>query len=192
MQPHLSRYERAAMTGGAATQPSARDPSPIARIRPLSLADCPAFRAFAARLLPEDLRRRFGGPVRLDGGLCARFLDVDRNREEAFAAFDRGGAIVGVARMVRVAAAEAEIALIVRSDLKRRGIGRALIGRLIRQGLALGLAALRGDVLRENHAMLRLARATGFRFGGAGGLMVEVRLELAPARLAGPAPSRAA
>jgi len=42
---------------------------------------------------------RFAGPVKLDASRCRRFLDIDHDREEAFAAFDGEGAMLGVARL---------------------------------------------------------------------------------------------
>src|ERR1700674_4258571 len=87
-------------------------------VRPLSLADWVAYRVFVGRLDRDDLRLRFAGPVKLDDSRCRRFLDIDHDREEAFAAFDTEGAMLGVARLARVSPGEADIALIVRSDLK--------------------------------------------------------------------------
>jgi acetyltransferase len=144
------------------------------------LADRAAYCAFAQRLNLNDLRLRFAGPFKVDDArLATRFLDIDHVREEAFAAFDASGAILGVARMVRISPAEADIALIVRSDRKRLGIGRLLLGRLIRHARQLGLSALVGDVLYENHAMRALAAQSGFRAVGAPGILLGIRLDLA-------------
>jgi acetyltransferase len=155
---------------------------PVA-VRSLSLADWDAFRAFGDRVTRDDMRLRFAGPVKLDASRCRRLLDIDHVREEAFAAFDRDGAILGVGRLVHTSADEADFALLVRSDLKRRGVGRLLLERLIRHADATGLSALTGDVLYENRPMLSLARRLGFAFVSSGGLMVAIRLELG-ARLA--------
>jgi GNAT superfamily N-acetyltransferase len=147
------------------------------RIRPLSLADWPSFCAFGNRLERNDVRLRFAGPVKLDESRSRRLLDIDHIHEEAFAAFDDAGAMLGVGRLVRVAADEAEIALIVRSDLKRRGLGRVLLDRLIRYADAAGLAALRADVLYENMPMVDLAQRAGFRFVGGVGPLISLRME---------------
>jgi acetyltransferase len=147
-------------------------------IRPLSVADWPSYCVFGGRLERDDLRLRFAGPVKLDDSRCRRFLDIDHDREEAFAAFDDAGTMLGVGRLAGIAADEAEIALIVRSDLKRRGLGRVLLDRLVRYGGTAGLAALRADVLYENLAMVHLAQRAGFRFVGAAGLLISLRLEL--------------
>src|SRR5262249_12840387 len=115
------------------------------RIRPLSLRDWDAYRAFGQRVERDDLRLRFAGPVKLDDSRCRRLLDVDHDHEEAFGAFDQTGALLGVGRVAGVEAGEAEIALIVRSDLKRRGIGKLLLDRLLRYADQVGLNALRAD-----------------------------------------------
>jgi L-amino acid N-acyltransferase YncA len=153
-------------------------------VRPLSLADWNAYREFGNRIERNDMRLRFAGPVKLDDGRCRRFLDIDHDHEEALAAFDDDGAILGVARLARVSTTEADIGLIVRSDLKRRGVGSLLLDRLIRYAEVVGLDVLTGDVLYENRAMLSLARRAGFRFIGNAGVMVAIRLDLH----AGPAP----
>jgi acetyltransferase len=150
----------------------------VVRIRPLSLADWEAYRAFGQRIERDDLRLRFAGPVKLDDSRCHRLLDVDHDHEEAFGAFDQTGALLGVGRVAGVEAGEAEIALIVRSDLKRRGIGTLLLDRLLRYGDQVGLSALRADVLYENRPMLYLAQRAGFRFVSDGGLMLSLRREL--------------
>lgn len=149
------------------------------RVRPLRAADHRAYRAFGARLDPDDLRLRFARPVKLDSPvLHAQFRDIDHDRVEVFAAFDAAGAILGVARFVRTSPASAEIALIVRSDLKRRGLGRVLLDRLLWHACLLGLAELTGQVLYENRAMLRLAAQAGFRVIGGSGVMADLRKDI--------------
>jgi acetyltransferase len=50
----------------------------------------------------------------------------------------------------------------VRSDWKGRGLGYALMGRLIEHARERGLKELFGEVLAENHAMLEMCRGLGF------------------------------
>jgi acetyltransferase len=136
-------------------------------LRPLRPSDRIAYCRFLGRLAPEDVRLRMGGTIRFDRRLCARLLEFDRSREEAFVALDAGGAILGVGRIVLDAGlgdGKAEIALIVRSDMKHRGIGEALLDHVTHFARARGLAEMCGYVMHENRPMLSLARKHGGRF----------------------------
>lgn len=141
-------------------------------------ADHPAYCAFAARLEHEDLRLRFAGLVKLDcDALRAQLLAIDHTQHEALAAF-AGGEMLAIAHLVRTAAATAELAIIVRSDLKRRGLGRVLLARLILHACELGLRALTAQILSENLPMQRLARDAGFRATGRSGFLIDMAKNL--------------
>jgi acetyltransferase len=131
-------------------------------LRPLRPSDRAAYCRFLEHLAPEDVRLRMGHPIRFDRKLCARLFDFDRSREEAFVALDAAGAILGVGRIVLDAGGE--VAVIVRSDMKHRGIGEVLLDRLLRFARARGLAEICGYVMHENRPMLSLARKHGGRF----------------------------
>jgi acetyltransferase len=88
-----------------------------------------------------------------------------------FAAFGEDGEILGVGRLV-----ENEMALAVHSKLKRRGLGRLLLERIVHFACEHGIAEITGAVLAENRPMLGLARAAGFRITGFEGPMVSIRL----------------
>jgi acetyltransferase len=57
---------------------------------------------------------------------------------------------------------EAEFAIIVRSDMKGRGLGHLLLDKLVRYQRAHGTERLVGEVLQENLPMRELARSLGF------------------------------
>ena len=138
-------------------------------VRPLRPDDRLAYCNFLRRLAPEDVRLRMGRLVRADRRMCDRLLEFDRSREEAFVALDPDGVMLGVARIVLdagLADDSGEIALIVRSDMKHRGIGEALLDRVTRFARARGLAEMCGFVMYENRPMLNLARKHGARFVG--------------------------
>ena len=91
---------------------------------------------------------------------------IDYEREMAFIAVDAAQQTLGVARLVRDPDnTEAEFAVLVRSDLQGRGLGRLLMQRLLDYATARGTQRIVGDVLRENHGMLGLAKALGFEMG---------------------------
>ena len=56
----------------------------------------------------------------------------------------------------------AEFAVMVRSDLKGRGLGFPLMRELLAYARKRGLSTLFGEVLRENTTMLELAKDLGF------------------------------
>jgi acetyltransferase len=152
-------------------------------IRPLTGTGRDAQRGFCAQLSREDLRLYFCATIRVDAALCRRLFAIDPARDTVFAACgeDEGepdGAIFGIARLALVSPREAEIALIVRSDRKRRGLGRALLGRLVSHARALGLSALSADLLYENHPASQFVSDAGFVGVGPVGVMRRVRLSL--------------
>jgi acetyltransferase len=69
-----------------------------------------------------------------------------------------------VSRLVADANNErAEYAVMVRTDWKGRGLGYALMNRLIEHARACGLDALFGEVLSENRPMLKMCRELDFK-----------------------------
>ncbi|HVY99829.1 MAG TPA: GNAT family N-acetyltransferase [Dongiaceae bacterium] len=117
--------------------------------------------AFLQRLDREDLRMRFGLVRRPPELLVPAFTAARPGA--AFAALDSGRALLGIATLIAIDGASAELAVIVRSDRKRRGLGRALIAYALCWAARHGLACVVGYVLAENHPMLALARAMDFR-----------------------------
>ena len=55
-----------------------------------------------------------------------------------------------------------EFAILVRSDLKGRGLGCLLMQLIIEYARSEGLTAIEGQVLSENAAMLTMCRELGF------------------------------
>jgi acetyltransferase len=133
-------------------------------LRPLRAADREAVGAFFARLAPEDMRMRFFAPLReIPRATLARLMDLDGEREIALALEVAPGAFAGIARLsAERGLARAEFAVAVRSDLKRRGIGRLLVTRILDHARARGIGEVTGSILRENVAMVALARDLGF------------------------------
>lgn len=133
------------------------------KLRPVRPEDASAFVTFAAHVTPEDMRMRFLAPLRsLPASLLARLTQIDYDREMALVLFDSGHAIAGVTRLsCDPDGRRAEFAVIVRSDLKGRGIGRLLMDHLIAYARSRGIAELFGDLLAENTAMLALCHDIG-------------------------------
>ncbi|MBL8276939.1 MAG: bifunctional acetate--CoA ligase family protein/GNAT family N-acetyltransferase [Pelomonas sp.] len=133
-------------------------------LRPIRPEDEARHREFLEAIAPEDLRLRFfQAPHRMSHDELARLTQIDYEREMAFIAVDAAQRTLGVARLVRDPDnVEAEFAVIVRSDLKRQGLGRLLMQALLDYAALRGTQRVVGDVLRENHGMLALVRSLGF------------------------------
>jgi acetyltransferase len=82
----------------------------------------------------------------------------------AFVAFDETtNEMVGVVRIHSDSVYEsAEYAILLRSDLKGRGLGWALMQLIIEYAKSEGLKTISGDVLQENAVMLEMCRSLGF------------------------------
>ena len=101
--------------------------------------------------------------------MLARFTQVDYDRELALVALPRepqggvGEDFVAVARYVLAGDdALAEFAIVVADAWQHRGVGRALMQRLMDVARANGVTRLEGAVLRANASMLRFATSLGF------------------------------
>jgi acetyltransferase len=127
-------------------------------LRPIKPEDSGAHVNFFRQLTPEDIRyRMFVGIHELPPAMLARFTQIDYDREMAFIAI-RNREILGVARMVADPDREAaEFAVIVRSDLKRQGLGTILMSKLISYCRHAGIGKLYGEALPDNTNMLNLA-----------------------------------
>ena len=137
-------------------------------LRPIRPEDEPQHREFFNQLDPEDRYFRFFATIREPAhSELARFTQIDFDREMAFIATrsnEQGRAETwGVVRSVADPDnQQAEVAIIVRSDLKGRGLGRILLDKMIRYCHSRGTAELTGETLRSNYRMLALAKNLGF------------------------------
>ncbi|CAB3755389.1 GNAT family N-acetyltransferase [Paraburkholderia humisilvae] len=137
-------------------------------VRPIRPEDEAAHRELIGAMTPDDLRLRFFGAVRgFDHSQLARMTQIDYDREMALIATvpneDGTTRTLGVVRAVSDPDNEtAEFATAVRSDQKGRGLGRLLMQRIIAYAKARGTHWLVGEALRENAAMIGLAKACGF------------------------------
>jgi acetyltransferase len=154
-------------------------------LRPIRPEDEPNHHVFISHLSPEDARFRFFAVVRqLPHSEMARLTQIDYDREMAFIATaeDPHGhsETLAVVRAIADSTNEqAEFAIVVRSDLKRRGLGRALMEKMIRYCRARGTGAMVGRVFKDNRRMLGLGESLGFRCRPVeDDRTVELRLEL--------------
>tara|TARA_R110002072_G_scaffold180312_2_gene336353 strand:- start:2389 stop:5070 length:2682 start_codon:yes stop_codon:yes gene_type:complete len=137
-------------------------------LRPVRPEDESAHHDFLDNTDPEDIYFRF---FRSANNFChsflARFTQIDYDREMAFIATIKGknnkSETLGVIRAVSDADNnEAEIAIIVRTDMQGHGIGNKFMDKIIQYCRARGTKRLTGQVLLENKAMIHLAEKFGF------------------------------
>jgi acetyltransferase len=137
-------------------------------VRPIRPEDAPAHQAFVAGVTPEDLRFRFLGVIRdVPPSEMARLTQIDYDREMAFIAIAPGDAgepetLAVVRTIYNPDSTKADFAVMVRSDLKRTGLGSALMQKMIRYCQSRGTQEIVGEVLADNQAMLELTAKLGF------------------------------
>ncbi|MBF0326282.1 MAG: bifunctional acetate--CoA ligase family protein/GNAT family N-acetyltransferase [Alphaproteobacteria bacterium] len=137
-------------------------------IRPIRPEDEPAHADLIGHMTPQDLRYRFHGHIRtLAHHQLARLTQIDYDREMAFIATHTGKdgqpETLGVVRTVTDPDNHrAELAILVRSNLKGTGLGRKLLETMVDFTRNRGTHEMVIQVLAENAAMLKLAAKMGF------------------------------
>jgi acetyltransferase len=134
-------------------------------VRPIRPEDEPLIHEFLRHVTSQDLRLRFFAPMKqFTHEFIARLTQLDYARAMAFVAFDETtNEMVGVVRIHSDSVYEsAEYAILLRSDLKGRGLGWALMQLIIEYAKSEGLKTISGDVLQENAVMLEMCRSLGF------------------------------
>jgi acetyltransferase len=134
-------------------------------VRPIRPEDEPVLHEFLKHVTSQDLRLRFFAPMKeFTHEFIARLTQLDYARAMAFIAFDDvTNEMVGVVRIHSDSIYEnGEYAILLRSDLKGRGLGWVLMQLIIEYARSEGLKMISGDVLRENTVMLEMCRSLGF------------------------------
>ena len=150
----------------------------IVLTRPLDESEWGMIRAFIEKTDRDDLRLRFGQSLDFaDTATLKRFFDIGGSGEMV-CMLDEAGDISGILHRVLTSPFAAEIALIVRSDVKRTGIGGQLLRTALSRAAGQNLKTLHALVLRENGAMLRLARKLGLMPRRSCGSSVELQFDL--------------
>jgi GNAT superfamily N-acetyltransferase len=111
---------------------------------------------------------RFFGTMRsLPRSQLARFTQIDYDREMALVAIvkDRDGLERSLGEVRAVTDPDntvADFAIVVRSDIKGKGLGRRLLASIIDYSRSRGTVELRGETMSGNLRMQHLARDLGF------------------------------
>ncbi len=139
------------------------------QIRPIRPEDELLYEDFFAGVTISDRRLRFfGAGLAFTHDVLARLTQIDYAREMAFIAIEgSSGKLLGVVRLVADPDyTSGEYAILVRSDLKGRGLGWRLMQHLIDYAKSEGLREIHGTVLAENTTMLQMCAALGFHIEG--------------------------
>lgn len=156
----------------------------LIRIEPLRRGDRAAVTGLFARLSAESRLRRFLSPKSSLSDREVGFLtDVGRAEHTAMTAVDaRGGAVLGIARYVEYEGRPgvADTAVAVADEVQRRGVGTALMLRLIACARANDMHLLTATTLWENRPARALMRTAGFQARSSCGAEIELALELRP------------
>jgi GNAT superfamily N-acetyltransferase len=148
-------------------------------IRRLDNSDLARCLQFARLLHPDDIRLRFGRPAALgDSDTFRRLFGLDNGKIETIAALDLSGQILGLATVAWVRPGEAEIGLIIRSDLQRRGLGATLLAHVIGNARAAGFKLLLIDIGYGNRPARQLAQRFGFELSGHSAASTQAQLAI--------------
>ena len=135
-------------------------------VRPIRPDDEFLVRDLLIHVSQEDLRLRFFDSIKeFSHRFIARLTHIDYVRAMAFVAIDEAnGDLLGVVRLHLDARRESgEYAILLRTDLKGRGLGWALMQLIIEYAKSESLNRICGQVLHENSVMLKMCRELGFK-----------------------------
>lgn len=137
-------------------------------LRPIRPEDEPDHYEFLDHVSAEDKRYRFFGNIgELPRSEMQKLTQIDYDREMAFIVKgpdDEGNVrTLGVVRaMTDPENFASEFAILVRSDMKRLGLGRLLMEKIVRYCESRGTNRIIGQALLSNQGMAGLAKAVGF------------------------------
>jgi acetyltransferase len=134
-------------------------------VRPVRPEDELMFHQFFKQITMDDLRLRFFAAVReFSHTFVARLTQLDYARAMALVAITPAdGDMLGVIHIHADPNYEkGEYAILVRSDIKGRGLGWQLMHTMIQYAQWLGLREIEGEVLNHNKIMLNMCDELGF------------------------------
>jgi acetyltransferase len=136
-------------------------------VRPILPEDEPHHAEFIKKVSKEDLYKRFFSDVgEFNHEALANLTQIDYDREMAFVAVIKDGTkeeIIGVSRaLINPENTDAEFAILIRTDVKGKGLGKILMSRIIDYCKAKGTKQMSGMTMPTNRGMLTLAQRLGF------------------------------
>jgi acetyltransferase len=136
-------------------------------IRPIRPEDADLVKRFVHDLSEESKYFRFMNSMQeLTETMLVRFTQIDYSREMALIAVteDQGTETeLGVARFaINPDGDSCEFALVVADSVQGKGLGQKLMVSLMEAARLKGLKTIEGEVLNQNHNMLKLMNRLGF------------------------------
>ena len=134
-------------------------------VRPVRPDDEDLIRDYLTHVSKEDLRLRFFDSIKeFSHPFITALIDLDYARAMAFVAIDETTKeALGVVRLHADGTHETgEYAILLRSDLKGRGLGWSLMQLIIKYARSEGVKRISGQILQGNTVMLKMCRDLGF------------------------------
>lgn len=133
-------------------------------VRPASPADQQLVLDFLRSLDVQDLRFRFLAAVKPSDEIAQLFTRVDHTHVENLLAFDTSDGRLAATAMVAAESSPdtAELAIVIRSDLRYKGIGRALLSYACDVAKARGYQRLECIESNENRDFVTVEGEFGF------------------------------
>jgi acetyltransferase len=157
-------------------------------VRPATPADAMALAEFFDHVDKEDLRFRFLTSIQKVGhDQLEALVTVDHERTENFLAIEPGNGLIIATAMLAAdkTLANAEVAVAIRADFKRRGISWTLLDHVARFAVAKGIRTVESMESRDNHEAIELERERGWTASGCPGdptvMVLRKTLDIAPA-----------
>jgi RimJ/RimL family protein N-acetyltransferase len=134
-------------------------------VRPIRPDDDLLVRDLLVHESKEDLRLRFFDSIKeFSHQFIAKLTQLDYARAMAFVAIDETGSeMLGVWLYCDSMHEAGEYAILLRSNLKGRGLGWTLMQLIIEYAKSEGLSRIDGQILQENSVMLKMCRELGFK-----------------------------
>jgi len=140
-------------------------------LRPIRAEDAEIEQAFIRGLSQQSRYFRFMSSLHeLSPNLLSQFTKIDYDRQMALVAVvDAGGASeqIGAARYaINPDGDSCEFAIVIADSWHHKGLGPLMMNLLMKIARDRGLKTIEGEVLAENHNMLKLMREMGFHIKG--------------------------
>lgn len=134
-------------------------------VRPVEPGDKDALAEFFTHVSQDDLRFRFLSPIpKVSDSILDMLVDVDHDHKEDYVALDIDDKTIIASAMIGTTAdkSEAEVALVVRSDYKHRGMSWTFLKYVIEEARRDGIKMLKSIENRQNHDAIELEKEMGF------------------------------